>query len=405
MKTLNIILGLVLLALLAWFLVAHQQLIRANVTARDSIAYWAAARLLLHRQDPYSAPTVLALERSEGYQADKPLVLRTPPWSLWMILPLGVLNPYWAWAVWLAVLLASLVLSMRISWRMYGDGIRPPTVFLLAGYLFAPVPGLSGRGSIGDGAAAGRSSLFLPGGAPSMACRSSPADPFRETSFVRIAVADFGDMDCNPEEMVAGRRFRSRILVGGRHRLGVRPGCFLALSRDAPPRFIQHEFIPAFSGVLRLIFFRRFFWAQFLPMAAGFVWSGWYYRKNRRAWSWKEHGAALLVVSVLTTPYAWITDEAILLPAILQGVLWVYWAKANLTLRSQLAIFVFACLDGLLLLILKAKIPFATGIYFWSSLVWVSWYGYAQRFRRVSPADGHPSPVNKVVGRAQSQKF
>src|ERR1019366_592205 len=37
--------------------------------------------------------------------------------------------------------------------------------------------------------------------------------------------------------MVAGGRVRSRILVVGRDRLGVRPGCFLALSRDAPPIF------------------------------------------------------------------------------------------------------------------------------------------------------------------------
>jgi hypothetical protein len=76
------------------------------------------------------------------------------------------------------------------------------------------------------------------------------------------------------------------------------------------------------------------------------------------------------------------TGEAILPPTILPGVLWVYGAKPTLTLKSQLAIFAFACLDGLLLLILRAKIPFATGIYFWSSLVWVSWYWYAQRFRR-----------------------
>jgi hypothetical protein len=131
---------------------------------------------------------------------------------------------------------------------------------------------------------------------------------------------------------------------------------------------------------VRLIFFRRFFWVQFLPMAAGFAWSAWYYWKNHNIWIWKIHGPALLVASVLTTPYAWMTDETILLPAILQAVLWVYQARAKLTLKSQLVIFVFACLDFLLLLLLRAKIPFATGIYFWSSLVWASWYWYAKRF-------------------------
>ena len=149
---------------------------------------------------------------------------------------------------------------------------------------------------------------------------------------------------------------------------------------------IQSEFIPALSGVIRLIFFRRFFWAQFLPLMAGLLWSAHYYWKNRLAWSWKTHGSALLVVSVLTTPYAWMTDEAILLPAILQAVMWVYRRKASLTLQSQLSIFVFACLDVLLLLVLRAKIPFSTGIYFWSSLVWAGWYGYAQRFRRGASA-------------------
>src|SRR6266851_8120301 len=149
MKTLKIVAALSLLAMLVWFLVSRQQRIRASVADRDSIAYWAAARLLIDHQDPYSAPSVLTLQRGQGYQAEKPLVLRTPPWSLWMVLPLGWLNAYWAWVLWLAVLLTSLLVSMRLSWRMYGDGASPPTVFLLAGYLFAPVPACLVAGQLG----------------------------------------------------------------------------------------------------------------------------------------------------------------------------------------------------------------------------------------------------------------
>lgn len=382
MKMLKVVSALVLFAMLAWFLAAHQQLIRANVTARDSIAYWAAARLLLHHQDPYSAPNVLSLERSQGYGRDKPLVLRTPPWSLWMVLPLGSLNAYWAWVAWLAVLLASLVVSMRISWRMYGDGIRPPTVFLVAGYLFAPVPACLAAGQLGMVLLLGLVLFFF----------LVERHPWLAGAVLLIPFAKphvFGLLWPILAIWIATRKKWS--LAGGfalafSSAVGIAwafdPAVFWHYREMLRQASIQHEFIPALSGVIRLIFFRRFFWAQFLPLAAGLGWSGWYYRKNSRTWSWKEHGAALLVVSVLTTPYAWITDEAILLPAILQGVLWVYRAKPNLTLGSQLAIFVFACLDGLLLLILRAKIPFATGIYFWSSLVWVSWYWYAQRFRR-----------------------
>jgi hypothetical protein len=74
------------------------------------------------------------------------------------------------------------------------------------------------------------------------------------------------------------------------------------------------------------------------------------------------------------------TDEVVLLPAILQGVLWVN--RTKLKLRSQLVILLFVCLDLLLLLIVRAQVPPATGIYFWSSLVWFSWYWYARGFSR-----------------------
>src|SRR5260370_16704744 len=78
-------------------------------------------------------------------------------------------------------------------------------------------------------------------------------------------------------------------------------------------------FIPALSGMIRALFFRRFFWAQFVPMGLGLLWSARYYWKNRRMWNWRQHGLALLVVSLLTTPYSWMTDEAVLLSALLQG--------------------------------------------------------------------------------------
>ena len=97
-------------------------------------------------------------------------------------------------------------------------------------------------------------------------------------------------------------------------------------------------------------------------------------------WSWRQHGLALLVVSLLTTPYSWMTDEAVLLPAILQGVVWL--SRAQLKVRSQLLILLFVFLDLLLLLIVNARVAPATGIYFWSSLVWFSWYWYASGFRR-----------------------
>ncbi len=381
MKTLRIVAALSLLALLLWFLAARQQQMRASVADRDSIAYWAAARLLIEHQDPYSAASVLALQSAQGYQAEKPLVLRTPPWSLWMVLPLGWLNAYWAWALWLAVLLASLLVSMRLSWQMYGDGGRPPTVFLLAGYLFAPVPACLVAGQLGLVLLLGIVLFFVFEERHPWLAGAVLLIPFAKPHLFTLLWPILAIWIASRKKwtMAAGfaLAFSSSVAIAW----AFDPAVFSHYRQMLRQASIQYEFIPAVSGVVRLIFFRRFFWAQFLPMVAAFGWSAWYYWKNRGIWTWKTHGPALLVASVLTTPYAWMTDETILLPAILQAVLWMYQARAKLTLSSQLVIFTFACLDLLLLLLLRAKIPFATGIYFWSSLVWVSWYWYAQRFR------------------------
>ena len=74
------------------------------------------------------------------------------------------------------------------------------------------------------------------------------------------------------------------------------------------------------------------------------------------------------------------TDEVVLLPAILQAVLWLQ--REKLKIYSQLVVLCFVLLNFLLLLILQAKVPPSTGIYFWSSLVWFGGYWYALRFSR-----------------------
>jgi hypothetical protein len=98
------------------------------------------------------------------------------------------------------------------------------------------------------------------------------------------------------------------------------------------------------------------------------------------------HGLALMVVSVLATPYAWLTDEVLLLPVVLQVALWAFNARARFTWKTKTVVIMFACLNALLLLILWFKVPFSTGIYFWSSLVWFGWYVFGRRFRADAPA-------------------
>jgi hypothetical protein len=179
--------------------------------------------------------------------------------------------------------------------------------------------------------------------------------------------------------------------------LALDPSLFSHYHQMLNEEAVQNRFIPTLSGMIRALFFRKYFLVQFVPLILGMAWTAYYYWANAHSWNWRTHGLALLVVAVLTSPYAWMTDEAVLLPAILQGVLWL--REPKLKVRSQLAIVIFVGLDLLLLLIVKAQVAPATGIFFWSSLVWFGWFWYARSFagssavpesEQVRPSEVHP---------------
>lgn len=368
------------------FLASRTAVIRNNVVVRDSIAYWAAGHFLIDHKNPYSHESVLQLERQHGYKGDRPLVLRTPPWSLFMVAPLGFLTPLWAWVIWMGILLWTLITGMRICRLLYEMEAMPRNLFPIAGYLFAPVPACLVAGQMGlilmlgvtlflywekrRPVSAG-AALLLPFAKPHLLL------PFWTVVFVWAVF--------QKRYRVVGGFLISFILATGLA-LVLDPNVFRDYRDMLQTSSIQREFIPALSGVVRLLFFRRHFWVQFIPAGVALLWSFVLFLNNRREWDWRRHGPALLVASVLTTPYAWLADETILLPAILQGVLFVYQARHQLTIRNKIVLVVFALLNFLLLLILRSRIPFSTGIYFWSSLVWFGWYFYAKALHRRATA-------------------
>lgn len=375
---LKLVLAVVATGLLGYFLVRMVPEIRRSVTLRDSIAYWSAGRLLLEDRDPYDQGSVLELERQQGYEADRPLVLRTPPWSLWMVLPLGVMGPLAAWCIWIWLCLGSLLVAMGLCRRLYGGG-TPRDIFAVAGYLFAPVPACLVSGQMGLMLLLGVILfLWLESRKPLLA-GAALILPFAKPHLLSVfwLVLTLWIALRGKQKIALG--FTLAFAAATAIALAFDPAVFQQYSEMLRTASIGREFIPALSGVVRLIFFRRHFWVQFVPLAIGVVWSLWFFRKHYSIWNWHQHGPALLVVSVLVSPYSWLADESVLLPAILQGLAFVYEARVGMKLRTRLTLVMFALLNVLLLLILRSKIPFTTGIYFWSSLVWFGWYFYALR--------------------------
>jgi hypothetical protein len=357
-----------------YLVLSHLADLRANVSKRDSICYWAAAHLLVNHHNPYDSPSVMALEQQQGYTDGKPLVLRTPPWSLFMVMPLAMMNAFWAWMSWVTASIAALVFGIRLCWKMFGNDLGPPAFFLLAGYTFAPVPACLVSGQMGILLLLGLVLfLWLESSRPFLA-GAGLIFPFAKPHLLALFWLLLLVWVIVEKKWKVAAGFATSFAVAIVLALISDPAVFQHYRQMLREAAIGSEFIPALSGVLRLLFFRTAFWTQFVPVAVAVPWAIRMYVVNRSSWDWRVHGLTLMVVSILTSPYAWISDEVILLPAILQATIWVYSARRQLTTRARLLIFALVFLNILLLLILRAKVPFATGIYFWSSLVWFGWY-------------------------------
>jgi Glycosyltransferase family 87 len=371
---------------LAYVLLLRSPQIRQNVAVRDSIAYWAAGRLLLQHQNPYDHLAVLQLEREQGYKDKRPLILRTPPWSLFMVSPLGLINPLGAWAVWIAISLLCLLAGIRLSTSLYSAHAAPQNLFTVVGYTFAPVAACLVSGQMGLVLMLGIVLfLWLEPGWPVLA-GAVLVVPFAKPHLLALFWIVFVFWLVLRRKYRVAMGFLLAVAFAVGFALLLDPQVFLNYREMLHLASIENEFIPALSGVLRLLFFRRLFWMQFVPMAAGLIWALWFFVRHLNSWDWRQHGPALLVVSVLTTPYEWFSDETVLIPAMLQAAGFVYATHVNMKFRKKIAVILFALLNVLLLLILKSKVPFSTGIYFWSSLVWFFWYfrarnWYSQAFR------------------------
>jgi hypothetical protein len=170
-----------------------------------------------------------------------------------------------------------------------------------------------------------------------------------------------------------------RVLAGAG--IALLAACVLAFCLDPHgwPQYAQmmrlekpaELFVPTLSKMLRLLVHRDTVWLQFLPEAAACCWGLWYFWTRRSRWNWMEQGLLLLFVSVACAPYAWLTDEAVLLPAILAGL--------YRTEDSGRSLLPFALLAGAALVELLSGIWMTSPFYLWSVPAWLIWYLYVTR--------------------------
>src|SRR5579872_1654205 len=86
----------------------------------DFVEYWAAAKLTLDGKNPYDPDLLLPLELSANRQTDKAVMMWNPPWSLAVVLPLGLIPAREAQLIWLALNFLAILYSGDRLWLLSG---------------------------------------------------------------------------------------------------------------------------------------------------------------------------------------------------------------------------------------------------------------------------------------------
>jgi hypothetical protein len=338
---------------------------------RDFVEYWASGQQLAHHANPYNGGALLGIERTAGFPSDTPaLIMGNAPPALLLVRPLGSLGSSAGELFWTLALLAALAGSVQTVRGLYGSAERWPLLFFA--YSFGPALDCLLTGQMSILILLGLALfLRLHGTHPLLAGVSLWLCLLKPQLFLPFGVVLL-------VWIFTSRRYR--ILVGATAALAVSAVLVYILDPIAWTQYHQmmitvrydRGVVPCLSNLLRRSIDGDAIWLQYVPAVLGCIWALRYYRRHRAEWDWLSHGSLLMLVSVLVAPYTWLTDQAVLIPALLHGL--------SVT-RSKSMVAVLALISAAVQLsIFRGGTHLLhSSFVVWTAPVWLAWYLLAVR--------------------------
>jgi hypothetical protein len=348
---------------------------------RDFVSYWAAGHLIAQHQNPYDSETILRIERSVGLEPNvREVIMRNPPSALLLVLPLSLFGVKTGALVWSLLLLACLVTSVRMLWIMHG---RPKNRLHLLGYTFGPALACILAGQTAVFALLGLVLFFRFNAVkPFMAGVSLWLCLLKPHLFLQFGAVLLLWVIVNKAYSVF-LGAAAAVATSSTIALLLDPHVWIQYWTMMRTWGIERELIPCLSVTLRFLIKPDAIWIQYLPSMIAGVWALKYFLRRSATWNWMKHGSLLMLVSVMAAPYAWSTDEAILVPAILSGA---YVARSG----SLIALPALASAAIEIEILFKA--PLHSRLFLWTAPVWLAWYLYAIRSTAAEPGGTFDAP-------------
>lgn len=353
--------------------------VQAVPSHHDTQWFWASGHLLAQGKNPYDRPALREIETSLGLPgtASVPMTLN-PPWTVFLLVPLGMLGPRAGVVVWSLSLVVLLAISIKVLTGI--PEMHPERAYLWLAWLFAPALCCIEMGQTGLIVLLGvalflrfhESRPFWAGVALSL-CATKPhlLLPFGLVLLVWVAL-----------------RWRWAILSGAVMALGVESAIAMLFDRAIWTQYrammgtekFVNEFIPTLGVAFRYLLDQKAMWIEFLPAAAGCVWGLWYFWQNRERWDWKTHGSLLTLVSLVAAPYSWFTDQVIALPAILFAL-----ASREKLRRGSLTLLLAVMSAGAVEMLVSRSLFYKP--FLWQGVAWLAWYLYATSGKELANAE------------------
>lgn len=328
-------------ALIGWHVTRLQPLVIAERTpAIHFVEYWAAGRLQLTGNNPYSPEQLFALQQSVGLTRDRPEIMWNPPWTLSFVMPFGMLSYPISRLLWLMLHLALVLFCADWTWRFYGGPIRRYWIAWIVGFTFLPTLNVLLSEQIGP--------LILLGLVGFLHFEKRKQWWLAGSVLVLIAIKPhllylfwialiFWALDRKRWAVLLGGAVSG--LVATTIPLIFNPAVisqYFYLCTTAKPTPFDWA-TPTLGSFLRLLFGLEKVWLQFVPSLLGILWFLLYWHEHRRTWEWAEQLPPLLLVSVSTTSFGWTFDQVVLLPAVIQAAVWTFHSHQPLTISLAMA--------------------------------------------------------------------
>lgn len=355
-------------------------------SGRDYVVFWATAQQLVHHANPYDPVAMNKIERAAGLAPGYgTMYMRNPPWALPLVLPLGFVGLRLGALIWSSVLLACLLVSAWLIRGMYGSPDNR-THWLAISFSPALLCFFMGQTSLFSllGLVL---FLRLHRGHPFMAGSALWLCALKPHLFLPIgAVLLIWVIASKRYKIAAGAG--AAFFVSWGVTLLLEPSAWRDYSNMMRAPEVARQFIPCLSDAMRLWFYPQTVWLQYLPSVLACAWAAAYFWSRRSNWDWMRDGSILMLVSLIVAPYCWIYDQALAIPALLQGAY---------STRSRPMLTALAIASSLVMIAVMCNIKITSPFYLWISPVWLAWYLLAKASflgrPLLKPADSDLAPA------------